>query len=187
MKRTMVAGVFLAIGLGAGCSRTGAPERPATEPVVFLVRHAEKAAHPVDDPSLTPAGAERAQALAAALRDAGITAVITTQLRRSIETAEPLAAARGLTPEVVPVERGKTDAHIGAVAAAVRRHAGGVVLVVGHSNTVTPILGALGGPALPELPDSAYGNLYLLVPGDDAPRLVHLHYGAPDPLPGEAD
>ena len=74
-------------------------------PVLVLVRHADKAAQPADDPPLTAAGAKRAQDLAAALRNAGVTAIITTQLRRTRETAQPLATALGLVPEAVSVGR----------------------------------------------------------------------------------
>ncbi len=157
---------------------------PSSKPaLVILVRHAEKAAEGGDDPSLSPAGQARAQALAAALADAGVTAVITSQLRRTRETAAPLAAKRGLEPEKVEVKRGEVEAHVQAVAAAVSRHAGGVVLVVGHSNTVPKIVTALGGPTLPDLCDDSYEDLFLLVPGDGgaAARVVRASYGAPSP------
>ena len=50
-------------------------------PIVVLVRHADKAAQPVDDPPLTEAGAKRAQDLAdmAQHRVAGIVAVIVVE------------------------------------------------------------------------------------------------------------
>ena len=50
--------------------------------VVLLVRHAEKAAQPGDDPPLTQDGRRRAEALAGVVKDAHPTAIITTQLRR---------------------------------------------------------------------------------------------------------
>jgi broad specificity phosphatase PhoE len=156
----------------------------ATAPsIVILVRHAEKAAAPAADPALSPAGVARAQALAAALRDAGVTAIVTTQFKRTRDTAQPLAAARGLQPEVVAAAKG--EAHAQAVAAAVRRHLGGVVLVVGHSNTVSAIIAALGGPRLPDLCDSAYSDLFVLVPGAGESKLVRSRYGAGEP--GGAD
>ena len=155
-------------------------ERPA---LVLLVRHAEKAQEPAGDPPLTAAGAERARALAEALRDAKVTAIVTTQLRRTRDTAQPLAAALGLTPDVVPVGDEDTEVHARAVATAVLRHAGGVVLVVGHSDSVPAIIAALGGPRMPEICANLYSNLYALVPGVDGhgARLVHAHYGAADP------
>jgi broad specificity phosphatase PhoE len=152
--------------------------------MVILVRHAEKAKDGGDDPALSGSGAERAKALAAALADSGVTAIVTTQLRRTGDTAAPLAVARGLTPEVVRVEKGEPiPAHAAAVAAAVRRHPGGVVLVVGHSNTVPAIIAALGGPKLPDLADAEYSNLFVLVPGAaqaGPAQLTRTHFGEPD-------
>ena len=55
------------------------------------------------------------------------------------------------------------------------------MLVVGHSNTVPAIIGALGGPKMDELCETEYSNLFTLalVPGQPA-RLIHGHYSAPD-------
>lgn len=150
--------------------------------LVILVRHAEKAAEPAADPPLTAAGAARAQALAAALANTRVEAVITTELARTRETARPLAEARNLTPEIV--HSGARDAHANAVAAAVRAHAGQTVLVVGHSNTIPAIVAALGGPKLPDICDAQYSNLFVLVVGEGRADLVVASYGAPsaDPL-----
>jgi len=157
---------------------------PASEPdrLVVLVRHAEKAADPPDDPSLSDAGHARAAALASALDGAGIGAVIVTPFRRTTETAGPLAAAAGLTPLVVDVERGMA-AHLEAVAKAVRALPAGLpVLIVGHSNTIPAIIGALGGPTLPDLCETEYARLFVMVlPSESPPRLVEASYGAPDP------
>jgi phosphohistidine phosphatase SixA len=165
-------------------SQVHATAPPGGASLVLLVRHAEKATEPADDPPLTGAGVARAQALATALRDARVTSVITTQLRRTRDTAFPLATARGLTPEVVPVATGALPAHVEATVTAIRRHAGDVVLVVGHSNTIPAIIAALGGPLLPDICDSAYSNLFILQLGGGDPRLVQAHYGVPDPDPG---
>lgn len=148
---------------------------------VYLVRHAEKGTTPAADPPLTPAGAARAQALATLLTDSGVTAVITTELARTRETAAPLAAARRLTPVVVGV-RVAPAAHISGVVDAVRAQGGGVVLVVGHSNTIPRIVEALGGPALPDLCDAAYSNLFVvrMVPGRPA-TFTRTKFGAADP------
>jgi phosphohistidine phosphatase SixA len=155
------------------------PPANALPAMVILVRHAEKSTEPKEDPTLTSAGLERAKALAATLADTGVTAIITTQWRRTKETAAPLAAARGITPEVVATEPGKpVEGHADAVAEAIGRHPGGVVLVVGHSNTIAAIVAALGGPKLHELADSAYSDLFLLTPGPGEARLVHASYGA---------
>jgi broad specificity phosphatase PhoE len=156
----------------------------AAEPaLVLLVRHAEKERDAGSDPPLTAAGMQRAQDLALALRDAGVTTIVTTQLRRTGATAGPLATALKLTPEVVQVDD-DTDAHATAVAAAVRRHARGVVLVVGHSDTVPKIIAALGGPPMPEICETQFANLFVLEPAPDGrARLVRSLYGAADPPP----
>jgi broad specificity phosphatase PhoE len=178
---------LLAATILLGCpvpSSAQALDAAGQAPLVLLVRHAEKASEPADDPPLTTTGTERAHALAAALRDAGVTAIITTQLRRTRDTAQPLGSARGITPEVIPVNWEEIGQHAAAVAAAVRMHAGGAVLVVGHGNTIPAVIAALGGPRLPDICASVYADLFVLVPGAGEVRLVRSRYGAADPDPG---
>ena len=173
--------VLASISAQPSLARAQAPDRSGTASLVLLVRHAEKAAEPASDPPLTAAGVARAQALATALRDAGVTAVITTQLRRTRETAQPLAVARGLTPEIVPISRATIPGHVEAAVTAIRRHPGGVVLVVGHNNSVPAIIAALGGPRLPDICESTYGDLFILQLSGGGARLVQARYGLPDP------
>ena len=147
--------------------------------IVMLVRHAEKSDSPPGDVALSMTGQSRAEELAIALAEARLDTIVTTQFRRTRDTAAFLTRGLKLTPIVVQAG-GDTASHARAVATAVR--AGGhSVLVVGHSNTVPAIIAALGGPAMEELCDSEYSNLFTLalVPGQPA-RLVHGHYGAPD-------
>jgi broad specificity phosphatase PhoE len=148
--------------------------------VVVLVRHAEKAAQPADDPGLTPEGEARARALAEALAGARIDAVVTTHLRRTRLTAAP--AAGGRAPIVVRAG-GDAGAHARAVADSVlARPAGQTVLVVGHSNTIPAIIAALGGPELPDLCDGEYATLFVLAaPGSGRASLIRARYGAADP------
>jgi broad specificity phosphatase PhoE len=157
---------------------TAALAQPST---VILVRHGERGTEPQSDPVLTDAGTQRAQALKQVLRGAGVTSVITTHLQRTQLTAKPLMDTLGLTPVVVRAGGGAS--HIDSVAATVRRQpAGSVVLVVGHSNTIPAIVGALGGPKLADLCDAQYSMLYILEfpPGGGAPRYIEGRYGAAD-------
>jgi phosphohistidine phosphatase SixA len=167
-------------------------------PVLILVRHADKAAQPADDPPLTAAGAKRAQDLAATLRIAGVAAIITTQLRRTRDTAQPLAAALGLTPEVLnvgeralvanpapgqqfPPEVLKERAeYVKALQATIRRLSG-MVLVVGHDWSVPGLIAALGGPQLPNICSSVYDNLFVLISTKGKADLIQARYGAPTP------
>jgi phosphohistidine phosphatase SixA len=173
-------------------------DRPGDLPVLVLVRHADKAAQPVDDPPLTPAGAKRAQDLAVTLRHAGVTAIITTQVRRTRETARPLATALGVTPDVLKVGESALVAnpapgqqfpaevitarteYIKQLEAAVRRLSG-VALVVGHDWSVPGLIASLGGPELPNICSSVYDNLFVLTYAQGKAHLVQARYGAPTP------
>lgn len=70
-------------------------------------------------------------------------------------------------------------AHIAAVASAVSQTKG-VVLVVGHSNTIPAVIAALGGPRLPDICDATYSDLFVLTPprGGATSTLVIFRYGA---------
>lgn len=170
---------LLAATLTTAFATTAAVSQSAPT-VVIIVRHAEKGTTPANDPPLTEAGTLRAKALAAALTAANVQAVITTQLVRTGETGRPTAEAHGLTMETVQVG-GAVAEHAKAVADAVRKHVGQTVLVVGHSNTVTQIVAALGGPRMPDLCDSQYSNIYTLVLEGTSTRLVQTMFGAPSP------
>ena len=167
----------------AGCaSARPAPEaRLAPQPfVVYVVRHAEKA-DATRDAALSEAGRARAAALAGALADAGVGAVVTTQFVRTQETAAPLARALGLEASVVAATAA-VDAHAADVARSVQAARGkGAVLVVGHSNTVPAIVAALGGPRFSDLCEADFDNLFVLVLRDGEPaRLTRARFGAPD-------
>lgn len=158
-----------------------AAQAPTT---VILVRHAEKVATDPRDPNpgLTPAGEQRARDLAQLLADKNVAGVITTQFARTQLTGQPTANAAHVALDSISAGR-DMNAHTAAIAARIRSaYAGKTVLVVGHSNTVPRIIAALGGPTLPDICDSAYGNVFtLVIPASGAPRLTHGHYGAADP------
>lgn len=166
---TMVLG-FAAMSLRAEQVRATSA---SCDRLVILVRHAEKAATPSEDPALSSVGAARAQSLAKALSKAGVGAIITTEWRRTQATAEPLARALDIAPIVV---RSDDAAHVAAVAAAVCSQPAAVVLVVGHSNTVPAIIAELGGPNLPMIAETDYDNLYVLQLSAAPPRLVQSRY-----------
>jgi phosphohistidine phosphatase SixA len=151
--------------------------------LVILVRHAEKAAVPGDDPPLSELGQVRATDLARALRAAPPSAIIVSARQRTGLTATEVAKATGVTPQVIALDGGGA-AHVAAVAKAVQQ-AKGVVLVVGHSNTVPAIIKALGGPALPDICDATYSDFFVLTPraGEASASLVISRFGANEPSP----
>jgi len=192
MKRCTLAKlpVFLAaIVMGANCASpvfAQAAGPGASVPLVVIVRHAEKACAPPDDPPLSQAGMKRADDLAAALGGAKVTRVIITDFRRTYETARPLAQALAVQPVVINLKDNPSDvsSHVGRVVDAVRAATSGTVLVVGHTVTVPDIIARLGGPEIAAISESEYSNLFVLV-GDAEPRLVRSYYGAAhSPQPG---
>jgi broad specificity phosphatase PhoE len=137
-------------------------------PVILIVRHAEKATAGGNDPDLSAAGQKRAEALAHILKDAQITAVFVTELKRTQETAAPTAKAEHITPTVVPAN----DAS--GLAAKVRALKGNA-LVVGHGNTIPDLVKALGVSTSISIPDDDYSEI-LVVSLADVPELLRLHY-----------
>ena len=193
-RRALRASLVVAMAaLASGCSvqvgRTtpGAPTAREAESLaapVYVVRHAEKANEPGDDPVLSERGAERAMALARTLGDAPIGAVVVTQRKRTLLTAAPTTTHHGAPVHIVPFGADGTPAHAARVADSVRALAartGRGVLVVGHSNTVGPIVRALGGPTVGELCDSQYATLFVLVPQRGGVATTRATYGAADP------
>jgi phosphohistidine phosphatase SixA len=177
----------------AGCARAGVSAMPAgtdlsaaqSSPVVIIVRHAEKAPEPANDPVLSASGIARAAALDSAVRGMQITDVVVSHLQRTRLTAAQFISRSGAALHVVPIGAAGVPAHVRALSDTVRaitRIPGHGVLVVGHSNTVTQIIEALGGPALPALCDSQYSRFFVL--SGVAPGTVSVArstYGASDP------
>ena len=174
--------IACALAALAGLAAAGAsPAATGMPALVILVRHAEKATGPSDDPPLTPAGRDRARALAAALADARVTAIVTSDRARTRETAAPLAKAAGIEPVAIGRPDGSLKGHVAAVVEEVLRHPGGVVVVVGHTDTLPEIVTGLGGPSIGAIGDEEFDNLFLLDRGPDGLRLVRSRYGAPAP------
>lgn len=149
------------IRLVAALALTVALSLPSLAQEVVLVRHAEKSTE--TDPGLTPAGQARAQSLADLLRATPPTMILTSQARRTRDTGAPTAAQAGVTAEVVPIPPGDIPTHVKQLAEKLATlKPGQVALVVGHSNTVTPLIAAMGGPTLPNLPECAFARLYRL-------------------------
>lgn len=149
--------VLLALALCA-CAQlnhAAAPERAiATEHEIYLVRHAEKQTG--DNPALTDAGQTRANTLADLLSDKGLTEIYSTDYKRTLQTAAPIAERTRL--EVKLYDASDLEAF-----AEVLKAKQGVILVVGHSNTTPPLAAALGGaPGTPIDESTEYDRLYVI-------------------------
>ena len=146
----------------------------SAQSTVFVVRHAERAdtaaGTSTTDPDLSTAGHARAESLATALKDAGITAIYTTTLKRTRQTAAPLAKALGLTP----IALASNDT--AGVIERLQKHRG-AALVVGHSNTVPEIVKLLGVADPVTVADTEFDRLFVVVrPAAGTSVLVPLRF-----------
>ena len=137
-------------------------------PVIFIVRHAEKASTGGNDPDLSLQGQKRADALAHILKDSQITSVFVTELKRTQETAAPTTKAAHVNPTVVPGN------DVAGLAAKVRA-LNGNALVVGHGNTIPDLIKALGITTPISIPDNDYTEIFVVSLCDSA-QLLRLHY-----------
>jgi len=110
----------------------------------------------------------RAEALANMLRDSEISAIYTTEFKRTQQTAAPLAKAFGLTVTTLPSENQ-------AALVAKLRASTANSLVVGHGNTIPDVIKALGISELINISESDYDNLFVVLLGEK-PYLIRLHY-----------
>ena len=135
---------------------------------VILVRHAERLDQSADS-LLSPAGIERANALADRLKDAGINAIYTSDRQRTIRTAAPLAVRLKIKPVVVAASDSRR-----LVETIRKDNADDVVLIVGHSNTVPELITAFGVNERITIADSGHDNLFVLLP--ETRMLLRLRY-----------
>lgn len=154
-----------------------APNPAVSQVTVIFTRHAEKAAAQPKDPALSDAGQKRAQLLASMFADAGVTAIFVTEYQRTQQTAAPLAARVHVKPVVIPAS------DTAGLIKAIRDLKSGVVVVIGHSNTVPAIITGLGGPAV-TISDPEYDNLFVLTVGPAQGSLLRMHYGSSVPVTG---
>jgi len=138
---------------------------------VVVVRHADKI-DDTDDAVLSPTGEAQAKRLAHVLKDVGIGAIYTTQFKRTIQTAAPLADSLKL--KLLAYEQTDVD---GVVKEIQQKHPKEVVMVVGHRSTVPKILKQFGATEPVALESSEYDSLFILtLPSGQSPTLLHLRF-----------
>jgi broad specificity phosphatase PhoE len=153
----LVISVFLSVLLTADAA-----------PIVFIVRHAEKAANGGNDPDLSVAGQKRAETLARILKDSEITTVFVTEFKRTQETAAPTAKEMQLSPIVIAAN------DVAGMAAKVRALSGNA-LIVSHGNTIPELIKALGIATPIAISENDYSEIFVVVV-HDPPQLLRLHY-----------
>ncbi len=123
---------------------------------LIILRHADRLG---DD--LSDKGHARAAALVGALDGVEIDAIYTLGIQRNLDTATPLAAARGLPVETIfggnPTSRLMSEG------------AGETIVWVGNKDNLAAIWDSLSLPAPPPL---EYGDLFFVEPTDGGPPSV---------------
>lgn len=143
----------------------------------LLVRHAEKESTGTD-PNLTTDGQARAEELQRVLKNIPLSAVYSSNYKRTQQTAAPAAADQGLSVQVYdPL------VYAPLVDDVLQNHRGNAVLIVGHSNTVPKLLDFLTGVSgSPDIPDSQFDNLYIVsVYEKGNATVLHMKYGVATP------
>ena len=148
--------------------------------IVFALRHADRKPAPDDD--LSPAGVERATLLARMLTESGIRAAYCSDAVRTQLTVAPLKKLLGAKLEVVVVPTtaaGGVDAHVQHIVDAVKALPDdAVAAVVGHSNTVGPVVKGLTGRKIDPIADDEFDKLFVLsIPAAGASTVAPLRYG----------
>jgi len=177
-QRSVVCAAFILsfLALTQSACRDASDTRPT---IVYLVRHAEKAPSTDNNPPLSEAGVRRAEALAQTLGDAGVTAIYTTQFKRTTDTAAPLSARTGIAVTPLEVNHDNTQAYVERLARGIAaKHGGKIVLIVSHSNTLPLIVERLSGKPVPGIKDDEYANLFVVtLPAQGAAATVRAQYG----------
>lgn len=154
MKRIRIWAILLVVF--SACA-----EGPRELTTFILIRHAEKGNDGTKDPDLTEQGRDRAEKLAAMLKDTPLTGIYSTNFKRTRQTAEPLAKIQNL--DIQLFEAFKPD----ILENLIQEHRGGIVLISGHSDT-TPWTANLliGKEFYKDYAESEYGIILILSVGN---------------------
>ncbi len=131
---------------------------------ILVVRHAERVSQTADE--LSDAGKARAECLAVTLKDVKLTSILTSDAKRTQETAEPTAVEQKLRVNPLPASQ------TGTIVEEARRQArDGRVLIVGHGDTIPQIVKALTGKTV-RVGAREYDQLFVI----DGTEVMTLHY-----------
>lgn len=123
---------------------------------IYVVRHAEKAVSPANDPPLTAAGQQRAVDLANLLKGKNIAFIYSTNTTRTTKTATPLSDSIN---KAITLYSPDTTALFVNKLKSLKSN----VLVVGHSNTILELLDSFHlSHNLQHIPDNGFNNLFII-------------------------
>jgi len=126
-----------------------------TETTIYLIRHAEKADSSANT-GLSAEGKKRANEWAAYFKDAPIDLIYSTPYLRTESTCLPMAVSK--QKEVIHYSPKEMD-----LKKLIAENPGKTIFIAGHSNTIpNHINKLLGEEKYPEIPESEFGNLYII-------------------------
>lgn len=153
---------------------TNPPSQQSQLTTLILVRHAEKQTTETN-PSLTEAGKSRALELSKLLEGVEIDAIFSSNYNRTLETAQPTAAAKNI--EVTLYD----PSDLNSFAASLLMDASNSTkLIVGHSNTTPDLINILlKEQRLEHISEKGYDDVFILtLLGNGSAKLLPLKYGA---------
>lgn len=158
-----------------------AEEQKELATTFFVVRHADRTG---SEDKINEAGKVRAEVLRKFMAEQGVNAVYSTKYQRCKDTAQPTATTTKTKIIEYPGQPNK------AWFAAVRKkHAGQVVLIVGHSNTIVPVANGLGAKIKHTVEHEDYNDMFIVRVTGDSAQGVRINYGvvaAKTPAPADS-
>jgi len=173
MKKTIILALLMVLSAAMVAQAQEKVNNSANENTTFiLVRHAEKMSNS-DDPGLTEEGLKRAKKLREMLEMANISAIYSTNYKRTMATVQSVSDMADVPVtiyEPIPA-REVTEQWIS-------NHRGATVLISGHSNTIPSLANQLLARTQFEsdFDESDYGNLLIITVMDTERTLLHLRY-----------
>ena len=148
--------------------------------IVFALRHADRKPDPEDD--LSPAGIKRAELLARMLAESGIRTAYCSDAIRTRRTIGSLKKLLDAQLEVVVVPTCGAGGIAGHLKAIVHRIKGlpddAVAAIVGHTNTIGPVIKGLTGRTVGPIADQQFDRLFALsIPAAGAATVAPMRYG----------
>ncbi len=127
------------------------------ETTIYLTRHAEKATNTENkDPELTAIGKFRAENIAKQLSKVGIVAIYSTNYKRTLQTAKPLANYLNLE---IKIYDSKNPLEFAEQVKTMQ----GAIFIVGHSNTVPKLTHLISGKPVKTINEKEHDNLYQVI------------------------
>ena len=108
-----------------------------------------------------------------------MTAIYSSQFKRTQETVAPLAAHLGIAVTTAEISRANLETYPKQLAETIlAAHRGETVVVVNHSNTVPLIVEALGGGPAPAISEDEYAHVFVvIIPASGPVRTIQAQYG----------